>query len=75
MSITDLDRQIQQLKECKILPENEVKELCNKARDIFIEEANVQDIPAPVTVSITFYFLTNINIDLRRHSRTIFRSY
>lgn len=49
---TDLDRQIEQLKECKILSENEVKELCNKARDIFIEEANVQDIRAPVTVSI-----------------------
>jgi serine/threonine-protein phosphatase 4 catalytic subunit len=55
MSITDLDRQIQQLKECKILPENEVKELCNKARDIFIEEANVQDIRAPVTVSIIYF--------------------
>jgi serine/threonine-protein phosphatase 4 catalytic subunit len=58
MSITDLDRQIQQLKECRILPENEVKELCNKARDIFIEEANVQDIPAPVTVSIIYFYIS-----------------
>mmetsp|Transcript_17176 Transcript_17176/g.15170 ORF Transcript_17176/g.15170 Transcript_17176/m.15170 type:complete len:161 (+) Transcript_17176:13-495(+) len=50
MSQSDLERQIQQLKECKTLTENEVKELCNKARDIFIEEANVQDIKAPVTI-------------------------
>ena len=51
MSKSDLDRQIQQLKECKTLPEAEVKELCNQARDIFIEECNVQDVQAPVTVS------------------------
>lgn len=54
MSQTDLDRQIQQLKECKTLTEDEVKELCNKAREIFIEEANVQDVQAPVTVSPYF---------------------
>jgi serine/threonine-protein phosphatase 4 catalytic subunit len=51
MSASDLDKQIQQLKECKILTENEVKDLCNKARDLFIEESNVQDIQAPITVS------------------------
>ena len=60
MSTTDLDRQIQQLKECKVLPENEVKELCNKARDIFIEEANVQDVRAPVTVSLRFLNLNSV---------------
>mmetsp|Transcript_16696 Transcript_16696/g.19340 ORF Transcript_16696/g.19340 Transcript_16696/m.19340 type:complete len:261 (-) Transcript_16696:164-946(-) len=47
---TELDRQIEQLKECKILTENEVRDLCNKARDIFMEEANVQDIKTPVTI-------------------------
>ena len=48
---TELDRQIEQLKQCKILTENEVRELCNKARDIFMEESNVQEIRTPVTVS------------------------
>mmetsp|Transcript_39543 Transcript_39543/g.39112 ORF Transcript_39543/g.39112 Transcript_39543/m.39112 type:complete len:129 (+) Transcript_39543:1-387(+) len=50
MATSDLDRQIQQLKECKTLTESEVRELCNQARDIFIEECNVQDVQAPVTI-------------------------
>ena len=55
MSNSDLERQIEELKQCKPLTENEVRDLCNMARDIFIEEANVQDIQAPVTVSKNSY--------------------
>lgn len=48
--ISDLDRQIEQLRRCEIIKESEVKALCNKAREILIEESNVQRVFAPVTV-------------------------
>lgn len=44
-------RQVQQLLRCEILLESQVKELCNKAREILVEESNVQKVDAPVTVS------------------------
>ncbi|KAF9186682.1 Serine/threonine-protein phosphatase 4 catalytic subunit [Haplosporangium sp. Z 767] len=47
---SDLDRQIQTLLQCKIITEAEVKELCLKAREILVEESNVQRVDAPVTV-------------------------
>ncbi|KAK0075589.1 hypothetical protein PV325_006676 [Microctonus aethiopoides] len=47
---SDLDRQIEQLKKCEIIKEAEVKALCAKAREILIEESNVQRIDSPVTV-------------------------
>lgn len=46
----ELDRQIEQLMKCQPLPENEVKALCDKAREILIEESNVQPVRCPVTV-------------------------
>lgn len=45
-----LDRQIELLSEGKPLPENEVKALCDKAREIFNDEDNVQPVRCPVTV-------------------------
>lgn len=51
-SNSDLDRQIEQLKRCEIIPEHEVKALCAKAREILIEESNVQRVDSPVTVII-----------------------
>lgn len=50
---SDLDRQIEQLKKCEIINEAEVKALCAKAREILIEESNVQRVDSPVTVSIS----------------------
>jgi serine/threonine-protein phosphatase 4 catalytic subunit len=44
------DLQIEQLLRCEIIKENEVRELCNKAREILIEESNVQRVEAPVTI-------------------------
>lgn len=35
---------------CEIIKESQVKELCHLAREILIEEANVQKVDAPVTV-------------------------
>lgn len=49
-SQSDLDRQIEQLKRCEYLKESEVKALCQKAREILVDESNVQRIDAPVTV-------------------------
>ncbi|KIK71171.1 hypothetical protein GYMLUDRAFT_185632 [Collybiopsis luxurians FD-317 M1] len=46
----DLDRQIDQLKRCEPISEEEVKRLCLKAREILIEEGNVQMIDSPVTI-------------------------
>ena len=47
----EVDRQIEQLRNCELIKESEVKALCAKAREILVEEANVQRIYAPVTVS------------------------
>ncbi|XP_078666672.1 serine/threonine-protein phosphatase 4 catalytic subunit-like [Branchiostoma floridae x Branchiostoma belcheri] len=47
---TDLDRQIEQLRRCEIISEGEVKALCEKAREILIEESNVHMVDSPVTV-------------------------
>lgn len=52
---SDLDRQIEQLKKCEIIKEAEVKALCAKAREILIEESNVQRVDSPVTVSKNTY--------------------
>ncbi|KAF8642780.1 hypothetical protein AX16_009413 [Volvariella volvacea WC 439] len=47
---SDLDRQIEQLKKCEPISEEEVKRLCFKAREILIEEGNVQLVDSPVTI-------------------------
>ena len=46
----DLDRQIGMLKSCEYIKESEVRELCNMARDILLEESNIQTISAPITI-------------------------
>lgn len=52
--MSNIDRQIEQLIECKYLPENEVKQLCIKARELLMEENNIQRVDAPV--SVKFYY-------------------
>ena len=47
----DLDRQIEQLRQCENIKESEVKELCNKAKEILIKEANMVKVSAPITVN------------------------
>ncbi|KAI7732693.1 hypothetical protein M8C21_013081 [Ambrosia artemisiifolia] len=49
-SNADIDRQIEQLMDCKALTESEVKTLCDQARAILVEEWNVQPVKCPVTV-------------------------
>lgn len=61
---SDLDRQIEQLKKCEIIKEAEVKALCAKAREILVEESNVQRVDSPVTVSHLFALVP-------AHSKTV----
>jgi hypothetical protein len=49
-STKELDAWIEQLKECKQLQENQVKTLCERAKDILSKESNVQEVKCPVTV-------------------------
>lgn len=48
--MSDIDRDIEQLRRCEYLSEAEVRLLCNKAKEILIEESNIQRVDAPVTV-------------------------
>lgn len=50
---SSLDEQIERLKRCEYLRENEVKALCLRAREILVDEGNVQRVDAPVTVSVS----------------------
>jgi len=45
-----LDKQIETLMECKPLPEERVKALCEIAKEIFAKESNVVSVRAPVTI-------------------------
>lgn len=46
----DVDKWIEVVKECKYLPENDLKKLCDMVCDILIEEANILPVSTPVTV-------------------------
>ena len=46
----NLDEQISQLMQCKPLSEQEVRMLCEKAKEILMEESNVQPVKSPVTI-------------------------
>ena len=48
----DLDKMIEQLRECKPLLEADVKKLCVKATEILVEEGNVQQVSSPITMYV-----------------------
>jgi len=48
--IATLDRHIEQLNNYKPIAENEVKVLCDKAKEILSTEVNVQPVKCPVTI-------------------------
>ncbi|CAJ0950048.1 unnamed protein product, partial [Mesorhabditis belari] len=50
VSLNDLDKQIETLMRCETISEAEVKGLCAKAKEILIQEGNVQIINTPVTI-------------------------
>ena len=49
-SIQNLDGWIEKLYLCKPLTENEVVQLCQQAKDVLVEESNVQPVRCPVTI-------------------------
>ena len=49
-ALKELDGWIEQLMRCKQLTETTVKTLCEKAKEILINESNVQEVKCPVTV-------------------------
>ena len=57
--LKDLDGWIEQLMECKQLSENQVKSLCEKAKEILAKESNVQEVgnqgKTPVGSLLTLY--------------------
>ncbi|WFD42010.1 protein-serine/threonine phosphatase [Malassezia psittaci] len=50
MAVGNPDSWIAQLRECKYLPEEDMKMLCEQVRAIMMEESNVQPVSSPVTV-------------------------
>jgi serine/threonine-protein phosphatase 2A catalytic subunit len=46
----EVDRWIAHIMQCKLLTENEVEALCEKAREVLMSESNVQPVSLPVTV-------------------------
>lgn len=48
--MTDLDRWIDLVKDCRYLPENDLKKLCDIVCEILLEESNIQPVTTPVTV-------------------------
>ena len=50
MSQNDIDNWLETVKEGTILPERELRILCEKVKEILIEESNVQPVKAPVTI-------------------------
>lgn len=53
--IETIFRYIEKLRNGDILTEDQVLNLCNKAKEILIEESNVQRVDSPVTVSQVLY--------------------
>jgi len=47
----DLDKCIETVKQCKPIEEKQFKLLCQKVKEIMIEESNVQPVQSPVTVA------------------------
>ena len=50
MTKFDVDRCIELLKERKLPELDSIKQLCIRAREILVEESNVLEVPAPVTI-------------------------
>ena len=47
---SDLDRWIETLRKCELLPERDLKHLCEYVTFLLLEESTVQPVPAPCTI-------------------------
>uniref|UniRef100_A0A4W3GY27 Protein phosphatase 6, catalytic subunit n=1 Tax=Callorhinchus milii TaxID=7868 RepID=A0A4W3GY27_CALMI len=50
MAPLDLEKYVEIARQCKYLPENDLKRLCDYVCDLLLEESNVQPVSTPVTV-------------------------
>lgn len=48
--MSELDKWIEAVKDCKYLPENDLKKLCDIVCEVLLEESNIQPVSTPVTV-------------------------
>lgn len=48
--MSEIDNWIEIAQQCKYLPENDLKKLCDIVSNILLEESNVQPVSTPVTV-------------------------
>ena len=48
--MVDVDKAIETLQGCEIISEEDVKKICEKAKEILMEESNVHHVPNPATV-------------------------
>lgn len=48
--MSDLDGWLEIVRDCKYLPENDLKKLCDLVCDLLLEESNIQPVSTPVTV-------------------------
>lgn len=46
----DLDKALDDIKNCRFIPEADVQEICAKAIEILVQEANIQQVYTPVTI-------------------------
>ena len=46
----DIDECLENIRKGKILTERELRIVCERAKDLLIEESNVQPVKAPVTI-------------------------
>lgn len=46
----DLDRWIEDIKQCKLLAELDLKHLCEYVQELMLEESSVQPVQSPVTI-------------------------
>ena len=53
---SDLDRQIEKLRRCELITEQEVVRLCAKAKEILLKEDNIREVRTPVTVGFARRF-------------------
>ena len=72
---SSLDEQIERLKRCEYLREGEVKALCLRAREILVDESNVQRVDAPVTVSFLLFVYIHSSCNCLRFCFSILMSH
>ncbi|GME84696.1 unnamed protein product [Ambrosiozyma monospora] len=46
----NIEKIIEDVKKCKVIPENDVQELCFLAQELLIQESNIQLIDTPITI-------------------------